>query len=393
MIQHKLFERAIFWDTSDLAIQWDSSSSCQWIQKSLEAEKAHNGKHIGVDTVDRPLAITNGYILHAVRQIARRFKALGVPFDPDKTTLNSDGMVKVNLEVDEEHPSISEINQLSLACDELSLMNQTMIIQSEQALSCIDRHAFDFGSTTDLPRLDEVTIGSVTLPYDRVYIELVNPHGNVICCSAEYINRDTPSWNKIRELGLRADHEFGSTPILMMFWVHFPSKNISTFYREFGVIGWKKDGSGPETMIVSPSKQDIEPHQKIEQFSSLGRNVINMSTYIMHCLEVLNANGVETVEVPAPAKLNKKREKNGKPPLVAFHTLKLYKVKDRKVTGQREPDGTPGSQKKGHWRRAHLRTYKNDRYVNAKGQTRLIKQRWIGGGSTSIGPDKDYKIL
>ncbi len=399
MIQHKLIERCWNWEGGQVAIQWDDANSCQWVKDSLEYERGARGKVISTSGVPQgvvdkyPLGITNQYVVHAVKQLAlsvRKYE--GVKFNPDKTSVDERGMIKVEFELPEDHPKMDEIVALKDALVEVQIMNTTLLFQAEFLLNILDRHAFDFGPIEHLPALDELTDGCLLLPYDKVYMELVNPSGNVICCAAEYFSETSDVWQFIKGMGLDIDHTFAGEPIIMSFWVHFPGREISMFYREMAVVGRSIETGEPETMVIGPYDGDVSRKQTMDSFSQLGKNVITMSRHMLNCLEVLNSKGVSTQRVPAPMKLNKKRRKRGKPQIVDFHTLSLYRVdpKSRTVLGQREPSGEPGS-KRGHWRRAHLRTYTDDRYVNMKGKSTLIKQTWIGGGKSKT-PDKQYEV-
>lgn len=401
MIQHKLLEISTQWHLGNAVVQWDDRHSSDWMKKSLADERArlYRGAGPGLDTQkyhdQNPVGITSEYIKYAARSIANDMKDLGIGLTQTKGNLNLGDYIQFDVPSNMvDSPAVAKLLD---GTGELNEMVSLMMMQGERSLETLDWHAFDFGSVTDLPALDGSGLGSVTLPYEHTWMELRNPAGNTICCAAESLKENTSIHEFIRSRGIRVDHSFSSWPVIMTFWVYFPknktrNRAMSVFYREFVIIGMGAESGDPEVMVIAPSNAPMPESQHISKFGKLGQNVTVMARHFMHCLEVLNASGVERQTIPAPARLNAKRAKAGKPPIVEFHTLSIYRVKDRQVLGQREPTGRPGNMKKGHWRRAHLRTYKDDRYVNVKGQSVLIEQQWIGGGGPPLLPEKEYEV-
>ena len=98
------------------------------------------------------------------------------------------------------------------------------------------------------------------------------------------------------------------------------------------------------------------------------------------CLTV-NCQNISTVEVPPPAKLQKKRQKNGREPLYTYHVLQL----------SQQPVGAPGvglgyerSGPRVHWRRGHLRRLQS-------GQVIWVRPAIVGNAEQGL-IDKTYSL-
>lgn len=99
----------------------------------------------------------------------------------------------------------------------------------------------------------------------------------------------------------------------------------------------------------------------------------------------INCENVKRERIDAPAKLNKKREKNGKTPFYSYWLLDVFK--DGRVAGT----GAGGSHNspRFHFRRGHIRRYR-DEAGNVK-FTRFIKRMAVG--NATLGRiDKTYNI-
>jgi hypothetical protein len=78
---------------------------------------------------------------------------------------------------------------------------------------------------------------------------------------------------------------------------------------------------------------------------------------------ILNAEGVETRVVAAPARLNKKRARQGKPLIGDIHEVTI------RFGGKRYlPSGAPkgGGSRRMHWRRGHIRRLADGRVTNVR---------------------------
>ena len=88
----------------------------------------------------------------------------------------------------------------------------------------------------------------------------------------------------------------------------------------------------------------------------------------------------------------KKGKVRSKPGTSLFKVIDLRTIQkkyiklDKNITDEER-------KKSGGWRRRHERTYRDDRYVNMKGQTQIIEAIWIGP-TESFDPDNDrlYKV-
>lgn len=69
----------------------------------------------------------------------------------------------------------------------------------------------------------------------------------------------------------------------------------------------------------------------------------------------------------------------------------LYPHEIRKVMGISEPSGERGSPRP-HERRAHTRTFRSDRYKEAKGKTIIVPATWVGP-SESVREGKRYRVM
>ena len=94
----------------------------------------------------------------------------------------------------------------------------------------------------------------------------------------------------------------------------------------------------------------------------------------------------------SPTKM--KKAKNGR--VLRSHQRPKYSLLKpsaiRKMMRVKEPGMTPGTKKRPHERRRHLRTYRSDRYKAAKGKTVLIDAQWVGPTEAVVG-SKRYRVI
>lgn len=83
----------------------------------------------------------------------------------------------------------------------------------------------------------------------------------------------------------------------------------------------------------------------------------NLFDPLMTMLGRLNADGIDHEYVPAPAKLNRRRERSGIPPVVSYTEVKIRPYRaPLGHSGPHEGDYTP---KRYHFRRGHVRHFQN----------------------------------
>lgn len=126
-----------------------------------------------------------------------------------------------------------------------------------------------------------------------------------------------------------------------------------------------------------------------DTWTFLGKNAAPFGSVIAYLLKqvfalaiVLDADVASAQKVDAPAKLNKKRELSGKPPLMSYHVVDLNKKRRRVIVN--DGQGGTHSSPRLHLRRGHTRTYKT-------GQTIWIN--WMLVGDPDLGfVDKHYLL-
>lgn len=118
------------------------------------------------------------------------------------------------------------------------------------------------------------------------------------------------------------------------------------------------------------------------QLSDEGHNFItDMFQTLLSCCLILNNKQFVKKENYVSPKLNKKRIKNGKVPLVDYTTISLTPINENvKTNGIQGTHASP----RPHWRRGHVRKYKSGR----KTWIDPILVNWEGGAL----PNKIYKI-
>jgi len=105
---------------------------------------------------------------------------------------------------------------------------------------------------------------------------------------------------------------------------------------------------------MAESYADDENERSIEK-AFLVRGVFGIPLWVMYGIDVLNCSNVVTVDNPPPEALNRKRLKNGKPPVYTYKTLHIVKPQNEtKGSGAScSPSGRLGPRL--HLRRGHIR--------------------------------------
>lgn len=116
-----------------------------------------------------------------------------------------------------------------------------------------------------------------------------------------------------------------------------------------------------------------------------------MFAHALNFFYILGCANVEVVDIPAPRKLNQKREKSGRYPLLEYKTLALKL--DAKHTSRPAAGGTHASPRV-HLRRGHVRQLESGRriwvqacVVGAKEGVIVKDYRWDGAGAAKPAAD------
>jgi hypothetical protein len=93
------------------------------------------------------------------------------------------------------------------------------------------------------------------------------------------------------------------------------------------------------------------------------------------------------------AKTDQKRKKDVKIPRSGNRPIYiLASPKEIRMRMQLpEPQSSAGRSPRPHERRAHVRTYRDARFVNLQGQTRIIPATWVGPNESVVGKRR-YKV-
>lgn len=94
-----------------------------------------------------------------------------------------------------------------------------------------------------------------------------------------------------------------------------------------------------------------------EEFDPAKEGMTNLNTIANLCV-MLSLTNIEMGTEKPPQKINRKRNKKGKPNLKDFHFLKINNKKHK--TENKMEAGTP---KRAHFRRGHIRKYKNGNMI------------------------------
>lgn len=132
-----------------------------------------------------------------------------------------------------------------------------------------------------------------------------------------------------------------------------------------------KFGAHAEVKPSLPMYDEAVDTKNTDQFKALVRDMADELRVTLGLLGILSCSNAPIERVPAPAKLNKKREKSGRPTIPQYRTLH---VSDHTTRGGK-PVGTHASPR-AHWRRGHIRNQKT-----ARGYIR----KWIK--PTIVNPD------
>jgi len=108
-------------------------------------------------------------------------------------------------------------------------------------------------------------------------------------------------------------------------------------------------------------------------------------------LMLLNTKNITTIDNPPPAKLNKKRVKNGKQPLFTYKTLRLQLPAKRRKKGS-GPAKASDNTTRLHLCRGHFKTYTSDKPLLGRFTGRYWWQPHARGNKTHGIVMKDYKV-
>lgn len=140
-------------------------------------------------------------------------------------------------------------------------------------------------------------------------------------------------------------------------------------------LWWEPNATWNEVSFAYHNKEDGDP-DNVHDF-------LHIICQVMHMVASLLNNKQVTIDItPAPAKLNKKRAKRGKPPIFEYRTLKINV--DAIATRTAHQGGTHASPRI-HLRRGHIRRYKSGKEIWINAFTVGSKDRGI--------IHKDYKII
>ena len=108
-------------------------------------------------------------------------------------------------------------------------------------------------------------------------------------------------------------------------------------------------------------------------------------------LMLLNTKNITTIDNPPPAKLNKKRIKNGKQPLFTYKTLRLQLPAKKRKKGSGLSTATDNTTRL-HLCRGHFKTYTEDKPLLGKFTGRYWWQPHARGDKSQGVVMKDYEV-
>ena len=183
----------------------------------------------------------------------------------------------------------------------------------------------------------------VRLPFPCCYFE-INDLGAIIAQECG----DPVDRIMFQAFPLTADGFTMINPKLLL-GIDLQDKGISTWATDDQTI---KDFE--ELNSLAESYGEYENERSIEK-AFLVRGVFGIPLFVMYGIDVLNCSNVVTVDNPPPEALNRKRLKNGKPPVYTYKTLHIVKPQNEtKGSGAScSPSGRLGPRL--HLRRGHIR--------------------------------------
>ena len=159
----------------------------------------------------------------------------------------------------------------------------------------------------------------------------------------------------------------------------------------------------PCVALIDPLKKNIRQQMLSgfkETFPEKDRNELNGMTksgtrelILLVCSSVmlLNTKNIVTIDNPPPAKLNKKRIKNGKQPLFTYKTLRLQLPAKKRRKGSGPATATDNTTRL-HLCRGHFKTYTEDKPLLGKFTGRYWWQPHARGDKTKGVVMKDYEV-
>lgn len=220
-------------------------------------------------------------------------------------------------------------------------VNETLIIMS-------DAVCFDMGNIDEMIESPE-QYRTFRLPFPICWFEIVLSNGDI----RGYLAR-----------------EFSGEGNWDSYFLQFERCKGETAWRCTAHFGTREDGTG----VVKIKKETCGFEQ-----TGQGRAVRNL----LHIfLGLLNTPGLQPVEVKPSLKLQRKREKRGKPPIFSTWTLgvELPKKNNKQNSGM---GGTTGKKLRLHLNRGHMRR------VNRQGDVRYIDPYLAGDKGLGV-IQKDY---
>lgn len=201
--------------------------------------------------------------------------------------------------------------------------------------------------TDILPKFSEEftkeLLGRVRLPFPCCYFE-INDLGAIIAQECG----DPVDRIMFQAFPLTADGFTMINPKLLL-GIDLQDKGISTWATDDQTI---KDFE--ELNSLAESYGEYENERSIEK-AFLVRGVFGIPLFVMYGIDVLNCSNVVTVDNPPPEALNRKRLKNGKPPVYTYKTLHIVKPRNEANSSVMpcSPCGRLGPRL--HLRRGHIR--------------------------------------
>ena len=121
-----------------------------------------------------------------------------------------------------------------------------------------------------------------------------------------------------------------------------------------GTLSFVKEGHGRMFAVRCQPLQAM-----IEKSLSAWDATVGAVVTAMSAVAIINSKGVSATEASDLAALNRKRQRNGKPPLTEYHTVR---IRDE-VLRQIRPEGSqPEEGVRLHWRRGHFKSRKTGLY-------------------------------
>jgi hypothetical protein len=181
---------------------------------------------------------------------------------------------------------------------------------------------------------------------------------------------DEALWSFTRSL---AEREILRTPFPSTYF-EFSAVRPAAFFDALGCLAWVADsalfvrgyvlvgakwGRFPGAGILTGEGFSFHP----ELASDTGENVIKATIAVAGAIAAIASRNTTVDKVPAPAALNRKRQKLGRVPLFDYHVVTIRQRPSSSPTKAPGETGVPRANPTAHWRRGHFRRLESGRDV------------------------------